>query len=177
MAVPSRLYRPASATLPLAGARIAVKDLFRLSGIKTALNNRAYLESHEPETSTAEYVKKLIDLGAVIVGKTKMTAFAGGEKAPEFWIDFHCPFNPRADGYQTPSGSTSGGGACLAGYEWLDFSLGSDSEHSSLSHNPCILRSLAYGSIRSPAAANGLYGLRCTVDEATSMEGIYAQVP
>ena len=127
VAVPSRLYSKPSALLPLAGSRIAVKDLFHLSGIKSALNVRAFLESHGPDTYTAEYVKKLIDLGAVILGKTKMTAFAGGERAPEFWIDFHCPFNPRADGYQTPSGSTSGGGACLAGYDWIDFSLGSDS--------------------------------------------------
>jgi Asp-tRNA(Asn)/Glu-tRNA(Gln) amidotransferase A subunit family amidase len=108
--------------------RIAVKDLFHLCGIKSALNVRSFLETYGPDKKTAEYVKKLIDLGAVIVGKTKMTAFAGGERAPEFWIDFHCPFNPRADGYQTPSGSTSGGAACLAGYEWLDYSLGSDSK-------------------------------------------------
>jgi Asp-tRNA(Asn)/Glu-tRNA(Gln) amidotransferase A subunit family amidase len=115
---------------PLGGYRIAVKDLFHLLGIKSALNVRAFLESHDADTFTADYLRLLIDLGAVIVGKTKMTAFAGGERAPEYWIDFHCPFNPRADGYQTPSGSTSGGAACLAGYKWLDFSLGSDSESS-----------------------------------------------
>jgi Asp-tRNA(Asn)/Glu-tRNA(Gln) amidotransferase A subunit family amidase len=115
---------------PLGGYRIAVKDLFHLLGIRSALNVRAFLESHDADTFTADYLRLLIDLGAVIVGKTKMTAFAGGERAPEYWIDFHCPFNPRADGYQTPSGSTSGGAACLAGYKWLDFSLGSDSESS-----------------------------------------------
>ena len=128
VAVPSRMYSRPSATRPLAGLRVAVKDLFHLYGVKSALNVRAFLESHSPDTDTAQYVRKLIDLGACIVGKTKMTAFAGGERAPEFWIDFHCPFNPRADGYQTPSGSTSGGGACLAGYDWLDYSLGSDSK-------------------------------------------------
>jgi Asp-tRNA(Asn)/Glu-tRNA(Gln) amidotransferase A subunit family amidase len=117
VAVPSRLYSPVSPSQPLGGLRIAVKDLFRLGNIKSALNVRYFLEMYEPDATTAAYVKSLIDLGAVIVGKTKMAAFAGGERAPENWIDFHCPFNPRADGYQAPSGSTSGGAACLAGYE------------------------------------------------------------
>jgi Asp-tRNA(Asn)/Glu-tRNA(Gln) amidotransferase A subunit family amidase len=128
VAVPSRLYVPADDERPLGGVRIAIKDIFRLSGIKASLNVRSFLETYGPDTETSVYVKKLIDLGAVIVGKTKTAAFAGSEKAPEYWIDFQCPFNPRADGYQVPSGSTSGGAASLAGYEWLDFSLGTDSE-------------------------------------------------
>lgn len=159
VAVPSRLYAPVTAERPLAGTRVAVKDVFRLSGIKASLNVRSFLDTYGPDTETSAYVKKLIDLGAIIVGKSKTAAFAGSEKAPEYWIDFQCPFNPRADGYQVPSGSTSGGAASLAGYDWLDFSLGTDT----------------YGSIRAPAAANGLYGLRCTVIEAASMEAIYPQ--
>jgi hypothetical protein len=127
VAVPSRLYSQVTPLRPLAGLRIAVKDLFHLANIKSALNDRSFLETYGPDAATATYIKNLIDLGATIVGKTKMTAFAGGERAPENWIDFHCPFNPRADGYQAPSGSTSGGAACLAGYEWLDLSMGTDS--------------------------------------------------
>ncbi|PVH72818.1 amidase signature enzyme [Cadophora sp. DSE1049] len=159
VAVPSRLYTPVTRERPLAGVRVAVKDVYRLTGVKASLNVRSFLETYGPDVEIAAYVKKLIDLGAVIVGKTKTAAFAGSEKAPEYWIDFQCPFNPRADGYQVPSGSTSGGGAGLAGYEWLDFSLGTDT----------------YGSIRAPAASNGLYGLRCTVNEVASMENIYPQ--
>lgn len=128
VAVPSRLYAPVTAERPLAGTRVAVKDVFRLSGIKASLNVRSFLDTYGPDTETSAYVKKLIDLGAIIVGKSKTAAFAGSEKAPEYWIDFQCPFNPRADGYQVPSGSTSGGAASLAGYDWLDFSLGTDSE-------------------------------------------------
>jgi len=128
VAVPSRLYTPVTNECPLAGVRIAIKDVFRLSGIKASLNVRSFLETYGPDTETSVYVKKLMDLGAIIVGKSKTAAFAGSEKAPEYWIDFHCPFNPRADGYQVPSGSTSGGAASLAGYDWLDFSLGTDSE-------------------------------------------------
>jgi hypothetical protein len=128
VAVPSRLYTPMTNARPLAGTRVAVKDVFRLGGIKASLNVRSFLATYGPDTETSEYVKKLMDLGAVIVGKSKTAAFAGSEKAPEYWIDFQCPFNPRADGYQAPSGSTSGGATSLAGYDWLDFSLGTDSK-------------------------------------------------
>ena len=128
VAVPSCFYTPVTDERPLAGIRIAVKDVFRLSGIKASLNVRSFLETYGPDTETSVYVKRLMDLGAVIVGKSKTAAFAGSEKAPEYWIDFQCPFNPRADGYQVPSGSTSGGAASLAGYYWLEFSLGTDSE-------------------------------------------------
>lgn len=90
--------------------------------------NRAYNELYPPRSSTADYVVKLIALGAVIVGKTKMSAFASAEEPTDQWIDYHCPFNPRGDGYQTPSCSSTGAGASLAGYPWLDHSIGTDSE-------------------------------------------------
>jgi hypothetical protein len=38
VAVPSRLYTPVINERPLAGVRIASKDIFRLSGIKASLN-------------------------------------------------------------------------------------------------------------------------------------------
>lgn len=107
--------------------RISVKDNFRLKGIKTTQSNRAFVDTYEAEKETAVYLEKLIKLGAVIVGKTKLSAFASSEEATDQWIDFHPPFNPRADGYQSPSGSTSGGATCVAGYDWLDFSVGTDS--------------------------------------------------
>lgn len=68
-------------------------------------------------------------MGAVIVGKSKFSAFASFEEATDQWIGFHAPFNPRADGYQSPSGSTSGGATSLAGYKWLGFSIGTDSTY------------------------------------------------
>ena len=127
VAVPSRLYSKSSPKKPLAGKHISVKDNFRLKGIKTTQSNRAFVNTYGPETETAVYLQKLIALGAVIVGKTKFSAFASSEEATDQWIDFHAPFNPRADGYQSPSGSTSGGATSLAGYDWLDFSIGTDS--------------------------------------------------
>lgn len=88
--------------------------------------SRASTALHEPEQESADYVTKLIGLGAVIVGKTKMTQFASSDEPTDQWIDFHCPFNPRGDMYQSPSGSSSGAAASLAGYSWLDYSVAGD---------------------------------------------------
>ncbi|KAI1366286.1 putative amidase [Xylaria arbuscula] len=144
IAVPSRLYSSPTNERPLAGARVSIKDNYDLKGIRSTMMNRAYNELYPPRASSADYVTKLIELGAIIVGKTKMSAFASAEEPTDQWIDYHCPFNPRGDKYQTPSCSSTGAGASLAGYSWLDHSLGSDTS----------------GSVRLPAAFNGLFGLR-----------------
>lgn len=157
---------------PLAGMRITVKDNFRLTGIKTTQSNRAFVSTYGPESETAAYVEKLISMGAVIVGKTKLWAFASPEEATDQWIDFHAPFNPSADGYQSPSGSTTGGATSLAGYDWVDFSVGTDSVYQFPLFR-LILTCVASGSVRWPAAWNGLFGLRVTTD-ATSLAGVYA---
>jgi len=106
---------------------VTIKDNYRIRGIKTTQNNRAFVDLYPPEEETAALVCRLIDLGAVFVGKTKMCAFASSEEATDQWVDFHAPFNPRADGYQSCSGSTSGGGAALASYDFLSYSIGTDS--------------------------------------------------
>ncbi|KAI8715835.1 hypothetical protein NCS52_01092100 [Fusarium sp. LHS14.1] len=159
VAVPSRLYSKRTPSKPLAGLRFSIKDNFRLSGIMTTQSNRAWCELYngKPENETAAYVKTLIDLGAVFVGKTIMCSFASSEEATDQWIDFHAPFNPRGDGYQSPSGSTTGGATGLAAYDWLDYSIGTDTT----------------GSIRWPAAWCGLFGLRMTWKQG-SLDGVYA---
>ena len=126
--MPSRLYSSPSKEKPLAGARVSIKDNYDLNGIRTTMMNRAYNELYPARTTSADYVVKLIEMGAIIVGKTKMSAFASAEEPTDQWIDYHCPFNPRGDKYQTPSCSSTGAGASLAGYSWLDHSIGSDSE-------------------------------------------------
>lgn len=130
VAVPSRLYAEPSSKRPLAGARISVKDNFKLAGIKTTMNNRGFTELYPVDKETSKYVDKLVKLGAIIVGKTSMCSFAAGEEPTDQWIDFHCPFNPRGDTYQSPGSSSSGAAASLAGYPWLDYSIGTDSNFS-----------------------------------------------
>jgi hypothetical protein len=145
IAVPSRLYYKASPELPLAGVRIGVKDIFDLKGVKTGAGSRAYYDIYPKANTTAPAVQRLIDAGAVIVGKMKSTQFVMPEFAP-LAIDYQAPFNPRGDGYQDPGSSSSGPGSGVASYDWLDLGLGSDTG----------------GSIRVPGGLNGVYGNRPT---------------
>lgn len=133
--MPSRLYAKPSLEKPLAGQRISVKDCYRILGVKTTMSSRPFVETYGPDNETAAFVNELIGLGAVVVGKSKMSAFLSAQEPTDQWIDFHAPFNPRGDGYQTPAGSSNGAAAALAGYPWLDYSIGTDSKVSSLSLN------------------------------------------
>jgi Asp-tRNA(Asn)/Glu-tRNA(Gln) amidotransferase A subunit family amidase len=133
VAVPSRLYYPKLPSKPLNGMRVSIKDNINLSGIKTSLSSRAWNTLYPEVADTAPAVQYLIDLGAVIVGKTILSQFAEVENPTGDWVDYHCPFNPRGDGYLTPDGSSSGAGASLAAYDWLDISMATDSESKSSS--------------------------------------------
>ncbi|KAK0707375.1 amidase signature domain-containing protein [Lasiosphaeris hirsuta] len=75
-------------------------------------------------------------------------------------IDYHCPFNPRADGYLVPEGSSSGSAIAVAAYDWLDAGFGTDTS----------------ASLRAPAAAQGILGLR-TSHGALSTEPVIPLVP
>ncbi|KAE8166944.1 amidase signature domain-containing protein [Aspergillus tamarii] len=144
VAVPSRLYYTPTSEKPLAGLRLGVKDIYHVKGLKTSGGSRSYYYLYGTQNDTAPSIQRLLDLGAVFVGKTGTVQFANGDRPTADWVDFHCPFNPRGDGYQTPSGSSSGSGAAIAAYDWLDLTVGSDTG----------------GSMRSPAAVQGVYGNR-----------------
>ena len=126
--VPSRAYSSSRtvADKPLLGVRIAIKDMFDVKGFHTSLCNRAWSEYHGKKTETAACVKRLQDLGAVLLGKTRLNAMVVREETVEC-VEFLAPFNPRGDGYQTVSGSSTGSCVALAAYPWIDFTLGSDS--------------------------------------------------
>lgn len=128
VAVPSRPYYNKTGTKPYAGLRLAIKDIIDLKGLKTGASSRAYTELHPVREETAETARRLIDQGFVVVGKLKSSQFADSEWPTCDYVDYHGPFNPRGDGYLTPSGSSSGSASAVATYKWLDFSLGTDSE-------------------------------------------------
>lgn len=142
--VPSRLYYTATSEKPLAGIRIGIKDIYDLAGVKRSDGNRAYYSLYPAANATGPAVQSLIDAGAVVVGHQKASQFANGEEATADWVDYHSPFNPRGDGYQDPSSSSSGAGASIGSYPWLDIALGSDTG----------------GSIRGPSEVQGLFGNR-----------------
>ena len=126
VALPSRLSFATDPSKPLNGWRIAVKDNFLLDGLRTSLCNKAYYDTYPPATRTAACIERLITAGAVIVGKTKLSSMVSTEE-PTQGIDFQTAWNPRADGYQSPAGSSSGSGAAMGAYSWLDIAIGSDS--------------------------------------------------
>ncbi|KAF8860529.1 putative Glutamyl-tRNA amidotransferase subunit A [Acephala macrosclerotiorum] len=142
--VPSRLYYTKTDAQPLAGVRLGVKDIYDVAGTRRGCGNRAYYDLYPERLTTAPAVQKLLDAGAILVGKMKTSQFANGEMATADWVDYHSPFNARGDGYNDPSSSSSGPGAGIGAYDWLDLGLGSDTG----------------GSIRNPAQVNGAFGNR-----------------
>lgn len=126
-AIPSRLkYTLPDENKPLAGKRILIKDNIHLDGIKTSNGNRAFYETYDAKTQTATCIQDLIDKGAVVIGKTKMSSFENWEE-PIQYTDYPAPWNPRADRYQSPGSSSSGSASAIAAYEWLDIAIGTDS--------------------------------------------------
>ncbi|KAL9609128.1 MAG: hypothetical protein Q9167_006089 [Letrouitia subvulpina] len=123
--VPSRLYFQESPQLPLNGWRIAVKDNYHLQGTRTSICNRAFNNLYPPQKSTAKCLHGLQNGGVQIVGKLHLSSFALKEDPAEC-VDYQAPFNPRADRYQTPAGSSSGSGAAAASYDFLDITLATD---------------------------------------------------
>ncbi|KJZ76406.1 hypothetical protein HIM_04135 [Hirsutella minnesotensis 3608] len=142
--VPSRLYFTPTKEKPLAGKRFGVKDIFDLAGVKRSNGNRAWYKLYPAANETAPVVRNLVEAGAIVVGVQKTSQFANGEKPTADWVDYHAPFNPRADGYQDTSASSAGGAVSIATYDWLDFALGSDTGDS----------------IRKPANLQGIFGNR-----------------
>ncbi|KND86695.1 Glutamyl-tRNA(Gln) amidotransferase subunit A [Tolypocladium ophioglossoides CBS 100239] len=142
--VPSRLYHHApNARKPLSGVRLAIPDALSLKGVQTALSSRAWRSLYTaPADATAVLAQRLLDLGAVIVGKSKSSQFASARE----WVDEEAPWNPREDGYQRPLGGAAGAATAMAGYEWLKTAFGLD----------------GFGEVRETAAAQGLYSLRTT---------------
>lgn len=123
---------------PLHGIPIAVKDLCRTKGIPTTAGMSIYAQYRPGYDATV--VKRLQDAGAVLLGKLALTEGASGDYHPTVTP----PVNPWNRAHWAGSSSSGSGVATAAG---LCFgSLGSDTT----------------GSIRYPAAANGVTGLKPT---------------
>ena len=135
-------YALGSGTGPLAGARLAVKDLFDVAGLRTGAGSPAWLDEAVPAAESAEVVTALIEAGAEFVGKTVTDELAWSLNGEN--IHYGTPVNPRAPG-RIPGGSSAGSAAAVAG-ELADLALGTDTG----------------GSVRLPASYCGLYGMRPT---------------
>ncbi|KAF4628002.1 hypothetical protein G7Y89_g10148 [Cudoniella acicularis] len=111
IAVPSRLCYPSSANKPLDGLRVAIKDDIDIARVETSESLKAYGKLYGSVPLSALAVQRLLDLGAVVVGKTGMNQFADAEDPTGDCVNFHAPWNPRGDGLRSPGGSSFGAGA------------------------------------------------------------------
>ena len=129
--------RPGARTLPLYGVPFGVKDSIDVAGVPTTLScpDFGYLA-----TETAPAVQRLLDAGALYVGKTNLDQFAtglNGTRTPHTI--------PRSVyGGELISGGSSSGSAVAVALGQIPFAVATDTA----------------GSGRVPAALNGVIGFK-----------------
>ena len=124
----------------LTGLPIAHKDIFCTEGVRTSCGSRMLDNFIAPYTATA--VEKMAAEGAVMLGKTNMDEFAMGSSNE---TSFYGPVKNPWDTERVPGGSSGGAAAGLAA-RLAPGATGTDTG----------------GSIRQPAALNGVTGLKPT---------------
>ena len=106
-------------------------DNIHFKVVKTSVGNKAFYDACQKQEESGVCIQKLIDKGVAVVGKTKMNSLANWEEPIEY-VDYQAPWNLRADGYQSPDGSSSGSAAAVSTYDCLDIAIGTDSKRRAL---------------------------------------------
>jgi allophanate hydrolase len=128
---------PGARTLPLYGVPFGVKDSIDVSGVPTTLSCPDY--AYVPST-TAPVVQRLLDAGALYIGKTNLDQFAtglNGTRTPY-------PIPRSVFGDELISGGSSSGSALAVALGQVPFAVATDTA----------------GSGRVPAALNGVVGFK-----------------
>ena len=137
----------------LAGVPVSVKDCVDVAGVRCT-NGSLFFKDYVPERD-ALIVQRLRRAGAVIVGKTNLHEFAYGSTTQN---PHYGPTRNPWDLTRIPSGSSGGAGASLAA-DMCVGAVGSDTG----------------GSVRTPAAINGVTGLRPTMG-SIPMTGSFTRI-
>ena len=125
---------------PLHGIPVGIKDIIDVAGLRTTCQSKILLDNRA--AGDAHSVQKLRAAGAIILGKVATFEFAVG--GPSFDLPFPPARNPWNLEHNT-GGSSSGSGAGLAA-GLFPAALGTDTG----------------GSVRNPASACGIVGLKPT---------------
>lgn len=126
----------------LGGETVAVKDVFAVAGQRTGAGNPEWLQHAPVETEHADVVRVLLEAGAELRGIARTVEFAYSLTGAN--PHYGTPPNPPAP-HRLPGGSSSGSATAV-----------------SLGHASIGLGSDTAGSIRVPAAYQGLFGIRTT---------------
>jgi aspartyl-tRNA(Asn)/glutamyl-tRNA(Gln) amidotransferase subunit A len=128
---------------PLHGIPIAVKDLVEVEG-RVATGGSAVWRNRVAQR-TATLYRKLLAAGMIVLGKTHTVEFAYGGWGTNQHLG--TPRNPwDRETHRTPGGSSSGSGVAVAA-RMAPWAIGTDTG----------------GSVRIPAAWNGITGLKTTI--------------
>ena len=141
---------------PFHGVPIAIKDIIDIEGHVTTCGSMTRLDN--VAKSSATVVRRVLDAGMIILGKTHTVEFACGAWGTNQYMG--TPWNPwDMKQARTPGGSSSGSGVAVAA-RLTPFALGTDTG----------------GSVRQPAAWCGITGLKTTIGRI-STDGIHPLSP
>ncbi|MDR2417412.1 MAG: Asp-tRNA(Asn)/Glu-tRNA(Gln) amidotransferase subunit GatA [Holosporales bacterium] len=129
----------------LEGIPLAIKDIFCTKGVRTTAGSNMLKGFVPPYESTV--TQKLLDAGAIFLGKTNMDEFAMGSSNST--SAFGCAVSPwkrTSDGKSLVPGGSSGGSAAATAAHLCAGAMGTDTG----------------GSIRQPAAFCGITGIKPT---------------
>lgn len=126
--------------LPLAGTLVAVKDNIDVAGLPTTAGHPDFV--YTPQES-APAVRRLVEAGALVLGKTNLDQFATG------LVGTRSPYGQVRHAFRPErvSGGSSSGSAVAVALGAADIALGTDTA----------------GSGRVPAALHGIVGLKPTL--------------